>query len=1430
LRLGSTPADKLLSKFVAEYSGPYPTISQSLRERLEQWHQQPLSSKEFDDLCDRFEEEVCQKLSPHIEDWLALVPRVSRPELLLELLQIETYHLQRLGFPLHWSAYQDRFPYQKNLIDVILQQHQTLPIPAARGTFTTYIRPRSSNPSDLTGTYISNNKIGDLGNGRYKITRKLGEGAYGEVYLCWDQDLKRQVAIKVPSRKAIKRLVNIDSYLVEAQNAAALDHPHIVSIYDARSTLDGSIYIVSKFIDGCSLADWIKKQTLAFDSMATLLDPIAMALHHAHQKRFIHRDIKPANILIEEATATSYIADFGLAIREEDYLQDGGRAGTPAYMSPEQILGEGHRIDGRSDLFSLGVVMYQILTGRLPFPGQTQEEIAHEITTVEPPAPSALRSDIPLELERICLKLLRKRASERYCNGRELAEDLREWLTSRTTRAVTASTQRIAPRGLRSFTADDASYFLELLPGARNREGLPESIAFWKTKIEQRDPDQTFTVGLLYGPSGCGKSSLVKAGLIPSLSPKVIAIYIEATPDETESRLLRQLRKRIPDLPNELGLAESVERIRRTEGPKVALIIDQFEQWLYSHRVELDGELVRALRQCDGGRLNAILMIRDDFYLAAARLMNHIDVPVVTDQNFKLVDLFDLEHAQRVLVRFGEAYERLPTNATSRTADHNAFLDQVVEGLSEGNKVVSVRLSLLADMLQGRDWIPSTLESIGGLQGIGFSFLEETFASNRADARYRAHQIAVRGVLRSLLPDSGTDIKGSMRSEEELLEASGYTNRRPDFQDLLRILDGELRLLTPTAPEGHDSQSGSDTPPRRYYQLTHDYLVPSLREWLTRKQRETKKGLAELKLAERAAAWNLIQEHKQLPTLVEWFQIRRLTDKKRWTVPERSLMRTATRVHTRNWGSSIVGVLILGGIIGYLFQQQSLRSQQEKITIALDSLQKTLGPSVPVNIEKLIEMKRPDLIRPDVASRFAAASEPREKLSLAFALANFGQVEADYLISQIDGIEDRDTANLIAALAQEQAGSIEKLKRAASECNTQDLQRRKARLALASLALGDKTLPIDACEFEGRTDLGVRTWFIEEFRRWEIDLEKVTATVSDSTSPAMRSAVCLGLGQISVKQIPSDVKNRIAELATKWYSLPDSSTHSAVAWLMREWEIPEPALPDATQMVDGRNWFVNSQGVTFVRITPATQGIKNIPTLSDVHRTVPDKPYWLANREVTHGEFEAFLKDTSYQGEKPKDANEAMPDESVSPTPAHPAQNVSWYDAVMYCNWLSRREGRTPAYRYAGKQRIKEYDDREVEVDKWELVNGETGYRLPRELEWEYAFRTGSETNWSTGSDESLLVAYCQMYPSKLASPSGKKLPNAWGLHDMHGNVMEWCWDLFDSRGSNRVHRGGCWFSEAAYCQLAYRYRREPSDRSNSNGFRVALSPSRIPK
>lgn len=1546
-------------------------------------------------------------------------------------------------------------------------------------------KPRESHDTRATGS--NDFDVSDRRFGRYRVISLLGRGGFGEVYRAIDDQLKRDVAIKVTLGSKLDSSTK-QGFLNEAQIVAALDHPAIVPVYDVGQTAKGDFFVVSKLIDGADLATRIKVDRPDRILSLRIVEQIADALNHAHSKGLVHRDVKPANILIDRRDRP-YLTDFGIALRESDQRRSGESAGTPAYMSPEQARGEGHRVGYRSDIYSLGVVLYELLTGRRPFRSDNPLDLMRLVANEEVRSPRLFDDSLTVDLERICMKALSRRASDRFTVARDFAEEIR-WILSNhaPTPGVRLSSMpvpvgvtpaspltpntaelaargsdsqqtgptRIVPKGLRSFDASDASFFLELLPGPFDREGLPESLRFWKTRIEETDPEKTFKVGLVYGPSGCGKSSLMKAGLLPRLSPKIIPIYLEATPDDTETRLLRAVRKAIPDAEGG-SLKEILSVIRRRKlvpsGGKLLLVLDQFEQWLFAEPDYAKASLTDALLQCDGGAIQAIVMVRDDFWISVSRFLRELDIPILERDNSALVDLFDLDHAAKVLGLFGRAYGKLPDSTKAWSQDQNEFVRQAINGLSQDRKVISVRIAILADMMKSRDWTTAALREVGGIEGVGVTFLEEMFGSRHAPIQHRQHQEAVRGLLSALLPSTGTDIKGSMQSEASLQKAAGYENKPREFQELIDILDKNLRLITPVdegsaiAPSDSDTDANRrtivpnrseaeptvDTPERLrqslYYQLAHDYMVPSLRDWLTQKQRETKKGRAELKLAERSAVWNANPENKQLPTLWEWWSIRRWTNNKRWTAPERSLMRTAARVHAKNWGSSILSVLILGGIIGYLFQQQSLRSQQEKITVALDSLQKTLGPAVPVNIEKLLEIKRPDLIRTELASRFTAASEPREKLSLAFALANFGQVEADYLISQLDAIEDRDTANLIDALGHDATGSIEKLRQAANACSTPELQRRKARMTLAALGIGDTGLPVDACEFEGRTDHGLRTLFIDEFHRWELDRQVLAATVKDSTSPALRSAVCLGLGQIPAKQISNDDKTRIAELATKWYSLPDSSTHSAVVWLMREWELPEPTLPDAKQLVDGRNWMQNSQGVTFVRITPPSVELKPLPDpLEEVRKTlsqleleyatpeqkaqanflywhgrnlflvgryeaaladleavskmemddsmagvrgaidqlrlfalarlkrteeadaalaqwsatepdavyrdyveslvplwlgrkeaavarleqglagvesadfrvlynlacaaalfaasetstveekrgwmdrsvsllerwsqgddsfrnkmrsdpdllvlhadrrfvklateryrVPEEPYWLVNREVTRGEYEAFLDDTNYDGEKPKDAKASRPDDSISPTLDHPAQNVSWCDAVMYCNWLSRQEGRRPVYRFVGKEKIKDINGREIEVDQWEAVVGATGYRLPREIEWEYACRAGSETDWSTGNEESLLAAYCQSYPSKLASPSGKKLPNAWGLQDMHGNVWEWCWDLYALEGSLRVRCGGSW-DNVAVDSRSYRILDSPTRRDTRFGFRLALSSFGIPK
>jgi tetratricopeptide (TPR) repeat protein len=405
---------------------------------------------------------------------------------------------------------------------------------------------------------------------------------------------------------------------------------------------------------------------------------------------------------------------------------------------------------------------------------------------------------------------------------------------------------------------------------------------------------------------------------------------------------VRALRRNCSGLRGDRGLAETLATLRRGRGihagQKVLIVLDQFEQWLHAKQADAHAELVQALRQCDGERVQCLILVRDDFWLAVSRFMRELEVRLLERQNSALVDLFDLEHAHKVLMAFGRVFGRLPENWSETSKEQKEFLKQSVNGLAQESKIICVRLALFAEMMKGRAWTPATLNAMGGTEGVGLTFLEETFSAATAPPEHRLHQSAARAVLKALLPDTGTDIRGHVRSYAELLAASAYSSHSGDFDELLRILDSELRLITPTDPEGREIDR--DVPSQvqagqRYYQLTHDYLVHSLREWLARKQKETRWGRAELCLAERAALWNSKPEKRQLPDLWEWANIRRFTRAKDWTPAQRKMMKKANRFYIPALIGCLVLFLLLSSVAPTLFYlDQRNRHLQQQVSNA----------------------------------------------------------------------------------------------------------------------------------------------------------------------------------------------------------------------------------------------------------------------------------------------------------------------------------------------------------------------------------------------------------------------------------------------------------------------------------------------------------------
>lgn len=385
----------------------------------------------IDELCARFESQLKAGRTPDIERELKSIQGSEREAALFELLVLELWYAKKRNALLAIDDYLLRFSSDKNIVQAAYQKVVDQPIKTPLAVKP----PIDLNRLQLADTVTDQEEAGRSHSlslpeqfGRYRILRRLGSGAMGNVYLARDEELSRQVALKIP------RFLKEDSqelrsrFRREAQAAAGLSHPNLCPVYDIGE-IEGIFFITMAYIEGQPLSEILQQgRLLKIRQAIRLVRTIAEALAEAHEKGIIHRDLKPSNIMIDER-GKPIVVDFGLARTQltdvARLTAPGAILGTPAYASPEQI--EGHdEADCRTDIFSLGMILYELLTGRIPYDLSKPYTLLRQIVSEPPPVPSETNSGVSEELDAICLKALAKSANDRFQSMRELEHALGE--------------------------------------------------------------------------------------------------------------------------------------------------------------------------------------------------------------------------------------------------------------------------------------------------------------------------------------------------------------------------------------------------------------------------------------------------------------------------------------------------------------------------------------------------------------------------------------------------------------------------------------------------------------------------------------------------------------------------------------------------------------------------------------------------------------------------------------------------------------------------------------------------------------------------------------------------------------------------------------------------------------------------------------------
>ncbi|RMF39576.1 MAG: hypothetical protein D6753_13505 [Planctomycetota bacterium] len=1210
--------------------------------------------------------------------------------------------------------------------------------------------------------------------GRYRVIRCLGTGGFSEVYLAADLELDRRVAVKRT------RMVEVDREfaLREAKLVAALEHPGIVRIVDVLHDEEHGLLIVMQFVNGTNLARCMRRRKLSVWRSLEIVRRVALSLAHAHAHGIVHRDVKPANILID-AAGNPLLTDFGLAWRLSERHLAEGRSGTIRYMSPEQMRGENNRIDATSDVFSLGIVLYELLTDRLPFDGRDWAAVESQTAQAEFVPASRYNPEVTPELDAVLGRAMHRNPGERFQTMAQFAEALlavQRDVEPEPSRRREVSNKRweddaapwitvgdvLAPRGLRPYGPTDAEMFRDLLAGPRDANGRPVFLLAWRQWCQAEDGLATDRLGVLLGPPGSGKTSFVQAGLMAAIDDGVAVVRIECRPGDLSQQILDAICDRLSLSAAGESLGEMIKRLRIEETVesrfrKVVLVLDQYESWAEGAGTKALAELAAGLRQCDGARVQVLVVASDAHWGLVNRLTQAVEVPLVEGTNLRSMPLLSKRQARWILEAMGRGYGSLPPVGEPLEPRQARFLEQAIGslGCDHGGRVLPIQIAMFAHVAALHHWDPQALQRTGGLEGLFVEFFEDAFESEATSQRNREILPAAARILQFLLPAPDQSVRESARSLEELEHRLGGQFSVQRIRLAVDVLVEELKVAIPVpVADGKVDRSA--------IRISSDFLVAPIRAWTQRVTQSTPAGRAQARFYELAGMWTRSREARFLPSTVEFLQIAVATSRMHCTTEQRQFLQAAGRRVAARVGIWTALGLIVAALAGLVVHSQRTSRMQHEAWIRSQIEQYYAAPAaeVPGKLRQLLnELPQEALVGYSRHSMNDGEAEQRAIL----LRAELDPSRWTMVLDQLDRLPPQ-WAEVIHDAVRAHPSLRGWLERTARLESASAKARRRAAISL--LHLGDAQPLVELMDIQSDAQMAYDV--IREATQWR-DQESLAAWVPllDRSNRSVRYCAAAVLGSFA----PDRLAANWPEIGPRLSRFPagDFTLRQVAQWLARtagremaeeggaSIETAAAGQPARVASAGPGDWYVSPTGLDMVRVDvqPMTAGVFNLGPGSSIG--LPRRPaqLWVAATPVTRQLFARFQREA---------LGEPAPTLELADGDLAQRQ-IAFHHAMLFCNWLSDREGLQRAYVPSGDEQPPG-DGQEGAV--WRLERSANGYRIPTGEEVVFAISGGVAARDTVEIAEAIWLAssnQASLEEEQERLPVWATLPNYLGLH-----------------------------------------------------------------